>query len=658
MRNLQRELTHLPDRIKLAEHVHYVLRCNQPEKALNLCRLASKEQNVVVSWNHCVDWHMQRGKVDEAITIYNEMKKRAQFPDSYTYSLLLRGLARPQRHGQAVAQSNVNKAVSIYNSLSSPTSRVRPSILHTNAVLQVCSAARNTDALWGIVAKLPKGDGGPDQITYTTILNAIRLGAFGKNETHITEDQLGARRAQAVREGRAVWKEIVKQWRRARIEVDSGLVHCMGALLLISRRLSDWDQVLDLVQQTTGIERLVPPLGHPERHAGHVPEDRRPSVAEENQEDVELTDFRPFADAEVDAEGDGYEDAPATKVFQPIKPLQAQSGRAVKPMALPWVKPDNMLLSLIVEACTALRIPKTAMAYWNLFVSEHEVKPDLNNFHNLLKLMSFNRSSAQAAALLKEGMAAAGVAPKNQTFRLAMGVCARDHKNYSVLTHARAIIDVMEQTQADLDIHTLVQYLNLALTSDDGAKLAAALNRLDPIVHNLRSMMAYGVDSTEERTTPQAYLVVQKEEIVQFFQTMVGAIDTLMNRGLVPREEYKDWHARRSQLTQAIGRAKISIENARTDIDTMVAEQRNRRQAREAGRRQWRDKMERKGQVEQRMSKTEWELKSFRTRKVANENSRVRSVGLRDWTVEQAQKRGHYADSPMELATIYRPTSV
>lgn len=104
---LMKELEWLPDRMKLAEHVHYTLRCNDPEKALNLCRLASKKEEVIVSWNHVVDWHMQKGKVDEALRIFNEMKKRAQFPDAHTYTLILRGLANKRDWDPKVKEKNV-----------------------------------------------------------------------------------------------------------------------------------------------------------------------------------------------------------------------------------------------------------------------------------------------------------------------------------------------------------------------------------------------------------------------------------------------------------------------------------------------------------------------------------------------------------------------
>ena len=549
---LTKELRYLGDPLKLAEHVHYTLRSNKPEKALDLCRLASKDGEIVVSWNHIVDWHMSKGKVDDAIKIYNEMKKRAQFPDSYTYTILLRGLARPPHHGQPVKEANVSKAISIYNSMSSPTSRVRPSTYHTNAVLKVCSAALDMEALWGIVSNLPSsGPRAPDHITYAILLNAIRHGAFGSNPEHIHVESVAIRRNKAVQEGRGIWRDVISRWRAGEIIIDEELVCAMGRLLLMSKRIQDWDDVLNLVQQTMKIERLIPPLGSPDRHTAHVPQDN----------ELRITDAEPEEDSE------GYTDTPATKAFFPVQPLPRDSAYPDRPTSLVWVQLGNPTLSLLVGTCSLMRTPKTAVAYWDLIIGPpYGIQPDIANFHAQLRLLGKNRASAKAVELVQDGMMASGVTPKYQTFRIAMHVCVRDRENPNVIDHARALIDVMDKTSSDLDIHTLMQYLNLALGTDDGPTIISTLDRLDPIIHNLRSRVTYGADEDSHRRTPEDHLV-DKEETIQFFRATVGAMDTLMNRGLVPREEFKYWHARRSQLTAFIGRAKNNIERDRARIE-------------------------------------------------------------------------------------------
>lgn len=659
-RHLELELKYLSDRVKLAEHVHYTLRNNDPEKALNLCRLASKHQEVIVAWNHVVDWYMQRNKIDDAITVYNEMKKRAQFPDSYTYVLLLRGLAKSHHHGQPVKESNVAKAMNIYNSMFSPNSRVKPSIYHTNAVIRVCSAAFDMDSLWAVAAKIPeKGHGKADHVTYTTLIDAIRHGCYGREAAPagaadsagvtVAPEQLTKRRDQAVQEGRRLWQEVIAKWRDGEVMIDEALVCAMGRLLLISRRLRDWDDVLNLVRQTMKIERLLPALGDPERKIEHVPQANDPEAGIH-------TEPEPEEDSE------GYSDAPSSLAFKMVQALPPDPAHPHRPRSLAWVQPGNPTLSLLIDACTVLRSPKTASAYWDLLTKEYEVTPDLANFQAELKLLRINRSSARAAKILSEDMLAAGLRPRNQTFRLAMAVCMRDKNNVNVLDNARVVIDVMEKLSPDPDIHTLSEYLNLAMKTDDGEKIVAALDRVDPIIHNLRSRVAYGTEETG-RMSPQQHLA-DKREIEHFFRTVVGVIDTLMNRGLVQRDDFREWHAKRSMLTQVIGRARVGNERLQARIERDKEAPAFTKPAREKS-------------PSFQMSKGDWALRTFRykgRREREKEESRLGAQTLKDWKqgarersvrqwngwsnvkherlrgVEQGREGPGFADSPMELS--------
>ena len=627
---LKIELKWLSDPVKLAEHVHYTLRNSKPDKALDLCRLASKKQEVIVSWNHVVDWYMSKGKIDDALKVYNEMKKRAQFPDSHTYVLLLRALAKkPGFHSAEVKESNVVKALSIYNSMSSPTSRVKPSIFHTNAVLTVCRDALDMDALWGVVSKLPAhGAGAPDHQTYSIILTAIRLGAFGKDPDPYLHN-ISARRTAAVQEGRKIWQEIIAKWRAGEIHIDEQLVCAMAQLLLFSKRMQDWDDVLSLVQQTMKIERLIPPLDHSDRKAEHVPQDNDARESEpEPQEDSE-----------------GYTDTPSRKAFNSIQPLPRDAAHPYRPTTLAYVQPGNPTLSFLIEACTQLLIPKTAAKYWDHLTTTFDLKPDVANFHSQLRLLGKSRASAKAAQLVREGMPAAGIEPKNQTFRIAMSACVRDKKNQNVLTHARSLVDVMEKVSSDPDVHTLIQYFNLACSTDNGPKIVAALDRLDPLVHNLRSRVTYGADDTG--IMPEANLV-DKEETLRFFSVMVGTIDTLLNRALVPRSDYAQWHARRSQLVQFIERSRRRLERERSRLEDEGRIKFDRKTAGlrlSDGRR-----VEKSGMP---MSKVEWAARKLRwngQKERKREAGRVRAKGLMGWDVGQAKNSGGFADSEMELA--------
>lgn len=74
-KELSIELKWLRDPLKLAGHVRQTLRSNDLEKALALCRMASREGQYIVSWNHVIDWLMSRRDVKSAFKIYNEVRR-------------------------------------------------------------------------------------------------------------------------------------------------------------------------------------------------------------------------------------------------------------------------------------------------------------------------------------------------------------------------------------------------------------------------------------------------------------------------------------------------------------------------------------------------------------------------------------------------------
>lgn len=593
---LEKELVWLKDPFKLTEHIHFTLRNNDPDKALDLCRIASKSMDCVVSWNAIVDWYMQRFKVNDAVKVYNEMKKRAQFPDSYTYVLLLRGLSRRSHVGLPVKEENVSKAVSIYHSMNSPSSRVKPAIIHTNAALKVCADALDLDAMWGIAGQLPeRGPGAPDKLTYTIILTAIRFGAYGQNPEGLPLEQIAIRRQKAVNEGKRVWLDVIRKWRAGEIQIDEDLVAAMGRLLLTSKSMHDWDNALDLVKQTMKIDRLIPSIGDPGRKTDHVPQDPEELAQAKVQEQ--------------EADEEGYVDSPALNAFKstntiasvpdPDKPLTDRSN-------LIWVEPGNKTLSMLTDACLQMRIPRTASAYWELLTnSPYLIRPDIPNFDAQLRLLSTNRSSTRIARLFKEDLANAGLAPKNSTLRIAMKGCQRDMKNSHALENATAIIDAMEASCPDPDVQTLNEYLSLAITTNDGGKIIAAINRLEPIVHHLRSRITYGPDRMP--ANPEADTREMKAALT-FLQTLVGTIDTLLHRSLVPEGSYQMWHARRGDLTHFIGRSQERIwrrQDREADLDEGEAKKRYL-----ASKKEYLEK--RNGKYKVQMTKAQWQLRKMK----------------------------------------------
>ncbi|CAK3920693.1 Hypothetical predicted protein [Lecanosticta acicola] len=539
-RALRKEIAWLRDPVKFANHVHYILRNEQPDKALELCRLASKEGNVVVAWNHVVNWHIQRRKVNRALEIYNEMKKRGQFPDAFTYMMIFRGWGsyNAMTDNSRDLYTYMLKAINIYHSMSSPTSRVKPNIKHTNAVLRLCALAHDLDAMWGVASKIPEhGSGSADNVTYTILLSAIRTGAFGGNEgrheenEHVLLEQLEPKKKQAVDEGRRIWQEVIARWRSGEIQIDEALVCAMAKLLLFGSELQDWDDVLSLVQQTTRVERQLPELGSPDRYTSHVPLG--------NAQEPQLT---------ADEDANGWVPTPARNAFKAISPHAQDSERPRRAMNFVWVTPGKYMLDVLIRACTNLRSPKAAAAYWEKLTGEYDVQPDLTSYEEMLRLLSINRGSAAALRLLKE-MAEVGVAPSRITYRIAMGCCMRDWKNHNVVKTASEMIDSMEHHLRFPDSRTLESYLVLALKTRDAEMIVAALSRME----NIAQLMWSKIGSSGSQ--PRAGRVSENvDDAAAFFKKLVAGIDTFMYMEELAQEDREKWNLRRSKINGYLGR--------------------------------------------------------------------------------------------------------
>ena len=70
---LELEVRWLKDPVKLAASTVESLRKDNFWKALEVVRLASKNVECTVSWNHLIDYQMSKAKVADAVKLYNEV---------------------------------------------------------------------------------------------------------------------------------------------------------------------------------------------------------------------------------------------------------------------------------------------------------------------------------------------------------------------------------------------------------------------------------------------------------------------------------------------------------------------------------------------------------------------------------------------------------
>ncbi|KAF2473338.1 pentatricopeptide repeat protein-like protein [Lindgomyces ingoldianus] len=531
-RSRKMELQYITDPLELADFVKKELNKDKTAEMLQLVRMASNSMQCIVSWNHIIDYYLIKGWVSRAVKIYNEMKKRAQFPDAYTYTILLRGLAANAHESGAM-----EKALSIYHSLSTPNSRVQPSIIHTNAMLKVCARAANMDALWGVAAKVPEnGPGAATPVTFVTILNAIRQSLLVNVPVGETEEQVARRREEGIMQGRRIWEDVIGKWRNADLVIEEELVCAMGRLLLIGTRPRDWDDVLSLVEQTMDIPRLVPRLGSPARKQSGVPNLRAPNVPEEYR--VEHHHLGPS------------NEPPRGGEFLPI--VARGIGSAVS-NPLSYATPSNSTLSLVQEACQKIVGKKAGDEYWNLLTdpTTYGIVPDVNNIHQRLRILRQSRASGEAVELL-DSFILAKEKPSPGTFRIAMSTCGRDKNNHNSLKYASQILETMKTTLEDADAKTVTMYAKLAIDFPlaKGTDLLEALARLNPIVRDLRLQLGIGRERKDGLGVRATLLTGQgREDAIEALKKIHGLFDRLINSNMIAEEQKRSLRIEKARLS-------------------------------------------------------------------------------------------------------------
>lgn len=466
------------------------------------------------------------------------MKKRAQFPDSYTYTILLRGLSINAHHSGVLS-----KALSVYHSLSAPNCRVDASIIHTNAALRVCARALDMDALWGIAGKIPEsGPAAANVVTYVTILNAIRQNLLLNAPKGETEDEAAARKERGIIEGRRIWVDIVRRWSSADLIIDEGLVCAMARLLLIGSRPRDWDDVLSLVEQTMDIPRLIPRLGTPERHQAGLPHLRAPNTSRQFRFDDDH-----LAPGNASMRGDE---------FLPLVPRGV--GAAVfNPLS--YAKPGNSTLSVIQEACQKIVANKASQEYWDLLTDPitYKIVPDFENLHTRLRNLRQNRASGTAVKMLREHFMDKGLQPQPSTFRIAMSTCVRDKNNHNSLKHASQILNMMMKTLEDADAKAVSMYAQLANTFPlaTGPDLVDALTVLNPVVSNIRLQLSIGGQRKSGNGVGAVYAKGQaRADAISALRKIYSVYDKLLSTNAIAEEQKSPFKKERARLSSFIRR--------------------------------------------------------------------------------------------------------
>lgn len=462
------------------------------------------------------------------------MKKRAQQPDAKTYTLLLRGLATFPQYPQSLA-----RALSLYQSMYADNCPVKPSIIHINAVLKVCARCEDIDALLGIAAKLPThGAGAPDNLTFTTILNAIRTNAW-RGVPNNTPEAKAEIRHRASMQGRKIWWEIIGRWEKGDIKIDEELVCSMGRLLLIADSEKTCMDILSLVAQTMGIQQ-------PKSLAQMSPRGLGESNAPEDASNIsDETVGPPSLNGPISDPDKLPDDVPRSEFY----PLSEKNSKR-----RPFAQAGRNTLSMVLDTCIRLRAIAAAQDYWGLLTDPdgpHKIVPDSENYHMFLRLLRVQRASRLALGLVRDmrrgpfGSEPIKLEPK--TFRIALSACARDTKNPNVMESAGALARMMLDTLPTPDIKSLELYLHVAMFAEKENDWVALMSVLKGSVLGVRNLRSQVLFTKREEGSQSVY----NQDVVRLIKKLISAFDITISRsnGIMGPRDYQECVGLRNTLT-------------------------------------------------------------------------------------------------------------
>lgn len=323
----------------------------------------------------------------------------------------------------------VSEAMKIYMTMLT-SNRLRPNIIHTNAVLQVCARALDPEAMMSVAETIDEKERKADAVTYSTLLHGLRavIDAEAPKVAHskstgYTEEMHRDNVAKVIEQGKRIWEEVISKWRAGALVLDEKLVCAMGRILLLGNN-ADRFSVLDLLEQTMFIPNL----------------DKKSSEARKGSD-------QPAPDR---PEG---EDAAGVAVV----PKQESAVPQKKPGLCP--PPTTKTLSLVLMALQNSRRINLTLAYWRVLTGEYNVEPDANNWSTLLYSLRRSHSSSLTVDTLRS-MPRSFVT--EDTFLRAFSTCVADNVNPQVMKNADAILDLMLEILPRPDLECLRLYVDIA----------------------------------------------------------------------------------------------------------------------------------------------------------------------------------------------------
>ncbi|KAG6110307.1 hypothetical protein E4U31_006011 [Claviceps sp. LM219 group G6] len=546
-RAVKKQLGHLNDSWAVAQRVEETLAKDRFDEALLLTQEASRDGQMVVSWNRLIEYLFKEQQLSQAI----KMKKRGQFPNVQTFTLIFAGCAKFQHPKTAVAET-----VKHYNLLMADD-RIKPNSIHLNAALNVCAKAGDLESMFLIADTADESTRAPNAFTYTTILDALRANVSKDLGLKILpKEQLERNVKKVVDRSRSLWMEVMMRWEKGRLRLDEKVVCAMGRNLLLSWNLDDRREILDLVQKTMDIPNFDKDPKAADRLLGTSTNSLLAPSQDQDpfSQGLSIGSIQGSPESPQDTTTDDSNDS--NKISSEATALESSSRYAL---------PGRNTLALILTALSFSRITTCGIKYWNVMVRHYGIVPDRDNWYRLLGMLKAGKASAQAASVVN-------LLPKEYVsalpYRIAMQTCIRDNVNPNATKNALQVLKSMVTRLPVLDVHVMRLYLRVALVShyhlrrrakrgdevgakrEYGIQITSALENIKETYWLLHEHYFQVVKPKDEQE--RGVLYQTQCEVIALARLMHALCDKVVLEKLLPERELKKVQTQAVKLNRII----------------------------------------------------------------------------------------------------------
>lgn len=242
----QTELQYLADPVKLNVRVRYYLANDDLFRALRLVRLAGPRIRSVVSWNGIVNYVVSKREFAHAMKLFNEMKKRSQFPDAFTYAQLLHGFAQ-----EPVTSQQAELAAHLYATLDAENSRVKKNSFIMNAAVKVYANAGDWDRMWALAGEFTEfGPCAPDVMSFEAMFGGLSRYLSGIAPSEPDRDEKIKR---GIQDATKIWQDMLRREKEGKLKLDQRIATTYARVLLLGSTAENAKQALSVIALVTGV---------------------------------------------------------------------------------------------------------------------------------------------------------------------------------------------------------------------------------------------------------------------------------------------------------------------------------------------------------------------------------------------------------------------